>query len=196
MTPRAGRERGFSLIELLVSLAVFSLAMASLAALLLHNARTNRSQQMTLAAQGNARSCLSMILPVLRTAGWDPRNVGVVPLVLDGSGNGAFIQVRADLNEDGDTNDANEDVTIRFSSGRIEWRTTSDTTQPFVTLSEDITNDADGNGTAEPMFTPDATTHPTKIRTKITARSPVPDPRNGQYVRSTVTSDVILRASL
>ena len=99
----------------------------------------------------------------------------------------------ADLNEDGDTNDAGEDVTIRWTSDRIEWRQSSDTTQPYVILADSISNDADGDGTAETMFVADSMSNPTRITVRITARSPVPDPRTGQYIRYTVSSEVVLR---
>jgi len=104
--------------------------------------------------------------------------------------------VFADLNEDGDTNDANEDVTIRWATDKIEWRTTSDTTQPYVTLADSISNDADADGAPETMFVADSMTNPTKITVRITARSPVPDPRSGQYIRYTVSSEVVLRKNL
>ena len=107
-----------------------------------------------------------------------------------------YIEVFADLNEDGDTNDANEDITIRWATDKIEWRTTSDTTQPYVTLADSISNDADGDGTPETMFVADSMSNPTRITVRITARSPVPDPRSGQYIRYTVSSEVVLRKKL
>ena len=193
---RPRTQSGLTLIEVLVSLALLTFVMAGVATLLLQSARANRGNQLALSAQASVRNSLAMIAPVLRSAGWDPRNAGIASVVLDGSGNGNFITARADLNGDLDTLDANEDVTIRFNSGRIEWRTTSDVSQPFVTLAEDITNDADGDGTPEPMFTPDSVSAPKLIRVKITARSPVKDPRSNLYIRATDTTDIVLRRSL
>jgi len=143
--------------------------------------------------QSNARNCLSMIVQTLRTAGWDPRNAGFAAVALDPSPTNTnnYIEVFADLNEDGDASDAGEDVIIRWAVDRIEWRT--DPSQPYVTLSDSISNDADGDGTAETMFVPDSMTHPTRITVRITARSPVPDPRTGQFIRYTVSSEVVLR---
>lgn len=190
-----GREEGFSFLELLVSLAVFSMAMGGLASLLIQNSQINRVDQMRAEVQSTARNCLSMIVQTLRTAGWDPRNTGLSPVTLDPSPTNTtnYIEVYADLNEDGDTGDAGEDVLIRWSVNKIEWRTSSDTTQPFVTLADTITNDSDGDGVAEAMFVPDSTTNPTRILVRITARSPAPDPRSGQYIRYTVSSEVVLR---
>ncbi len=186
-------ESGFTLVELLVSLALLSMVLGGVAGLLVQNSRINRAEQMSAEVQSNARNCLSMIVQVLRTAGWDPRNAGFAAVALDPSPTNTnnYIEVFADLNEDGDASDAGEDVIIRWAVDRIEWRT--DPSQPYVTLSDSISNDADGDGTAETMFVPDSMTHPTRITVRITARSPVPDPRTGQFIRYTVSSEVVLR---
>jgi prepilin-type N-terminal cleavage/methylation domain-containing protein len=191
-------EAGFSLLELLVSLALLSMVMGGVAGLLVQNSKINRAEQMSAEIQSNARSCLSMIVQTLRSAGWDPRNAGFSAVALDPSPTNSnnYIEVFADLNEDGDTSDAGEDVTIRWTSSRIEWRQTSDTTQPYVILADSISNDADGDGTAETMFVADSMSNPTRITVRITAQSPVPDPRTGQYIRYTVASEIVLRKKL
>lgn len=191
-------EDGFSLLEMLVSLAIFSMAMGGLAGLLMQNSRINRANQMSAEVQSTARNCLSMIVQVLRSAGWDPRNAGFPPVVVDPSPTGTanYIEALADLNEDGDTSDSGEDMIIRWVGTRVEWRTSSDTSQPFVILADTISNDSDGDGVAETMFVPDATPNPTRVIVRITAQSPAPDPRSGQYIRYTVSSEVVLRKTL
>ncbi len=195
---RGGPEGGFTLVEVLVSLTLLSMVLGGIAALMVQNSQINRAEQMSAEVQSNARNCLTMIVQVLRTAGWDPKNAGFAAVGLDPSPTNStnYIEVFADLNEDGDTNDANEDVTIRWATDTIEWRTTSDTTQPYVTLADSISNDADGDGTPETMFVADSMSNPTRITVRITARSPVPDPRSGQYIRYTVSSEVVLRKKL
>ncbi len=195
---RDGPEGGFTLVEMLVSLTLLSMVFGGIAALMIQNSQINRTEQMSAEVQSNARNCLSMIVQVLRTAGWDPKNAGFAAVGLDPSPTNStnYIEVFADLNEDGDTNDANEDVTIRWATDTIEWRTTSDTTQPYVTLADSISNDADGDGAPETMFVADSMSNPTRITVRITAQSPVPDPRIGQYIRYTVSSEVVLRKKL
>ena len=195
---RGRKEGGFTLVEMLVSLTLLSMVFGGIAALMIQNSQINRTEQMSAEVQSNARNCLSMIVQVLRTAGWDPKNAGFAAVGLDPSPTNStnYIEVFADLNEDGDTNDANEDVTIRWATDKIEWRTTSDTTQPYVTLADSISNDADGDGAPETMFVADSMSNPTRITVRITARSPVPDPRSGQYIRYTVSSEVVLRKKL
>jgi len=79
-------QKGLSLIELLVSVAILFVILTALATALIQNARVNRGQQMSLQVQSDARNCLSMVVPVLRTAGWDPLNVGIPTVVVGGGG--------------------------------------------------------------------------------------------------------------
>jgi len=83
-----------------------------------------------------------------------------------------------------------ETVTIRQTNGRVEWRRTSNTMDPFETIGINITNDANGDGTAEQMIIPDSTTNPKRITVRVTATSPSPtrrrsvDALHGQQRRS------------
>ena len=192
-------QKGFSLVEMLVSIAVMTLALGGLATLLIQNARINKSQRMTVEVQANARNTLSMVVQRLRSAGWDPTNIGLATVTLDTdtSDSNAEIEIFADLNEDGDTLDADEQTLIRHNgtSRQIVWRPTSDVNDTFIVLSGDISNDADGDGNIEPMFVPN-TVPPTRITVQITAQSPAPDPTSGEFIRYTVSSDVVLRKAL
>jgi Tfp pilus assembly protein PilW len=188
--------RGFSLVEALVGLTIFSLAMASVAGLLVHNSRLNKAQQMTADLQANARICMAMITAKLRTAGWDPLDTGFSPITPDPDlgDNISEMELFADLAEDGDLDDSGEAVLIRHVGNRIEWRTTAG--DPFSVLAVNISNDADGDGTPEPMLIPDSTTDPRSVFVQITAESPVADPTSGLPIRYTVTSEVALRSRL
>jgi len=196
---RQRAQSGFSLIEMLVSITVLLLAMAGLSSLLIQNARVNKSQQMTVEVQANARNCLAMIVQRLRSAGWDPLNQNTFsPVILDQDTSDGIdeLEIFADLDMDGLTDSDDEQVLIRHVNNQVVWRRTNDTSDPFIVLATNITNDADGNGTPELMFVPDATPDPTVIRVRITAQSPVPDPTSGQFIRYTVSSDVALRKAL
>lgn len=192
---RTTDQRGFSLIELLLSLAVLVLVMSGVYGMLIQNARINKSQQMASEAQANARSCLQIVVQKLRTAGWDPTNAGFAGLVLDPdtSDDVSQIEVYSDLNADGDTAEEGEQVIIRHVDGRVEWRPTGNPQEGFIVLAINISNDADGDGNIEPMFQPDVTPNPTRITVQITAESPIPDPSTGEPVRYTLTSDVAIR---
>ena len=68
-------------------------------------------------------------------------------------------------------------------------------TSAFEILADNISNDANGDGTIEPMFVLDAIP-PTRITVQITAQSPVVDPNTRDFIRYTVSSDVVLRKEL
>jgi type II secretory pathway pseudopilin PulG len=197
VSPAARGADGFTIVEMMVSLVLTLFASIAMASYLIQSMQTNKSAQIAMATQANARNCMSMIQAVLRNAGWDPRDVGIPAVALDPTpaGTDNYIEVFADLNGDGDTADANEDITIRHHNDTIEWKTTAAATT-YVVLADSITNDANQDGTIEPMFTPDSTTNPKRITIRITARSYVPDPRTKQFVTYTMTSDVVLRGQL
>ncbi len=191
-------QRGFSLLELMVSLTITLLIMTGVTKMMLQNSRINRAQQMTAQVQSNARNCLSMVVQRLRSAGWDPLNVGLPVVVLDTNlgDDISEIEVYADLDSDGTTDGVDEQVLIRHIGDRIVWRRSNDVSGPFVILATNISNDADGNGTIENMFVPSSTPDPQRIRVQITARSPVPDPMSGEFIRFTAGTDVVLRKTL
>jgi prepilin-type N-terminal cleavage/methylation domain-containing protein len=197
---RARAQNGFSLVEMLVSMTVLMLALGGLTSLLIQNSKINKAQRMAAETQANARNTLSMVVQKLRSAGWDPRNTGGFPAVTtdaDLTDNVSEIEIFADLNEDTDTDDADEQIMIRHlgASNSVVWRLSSDPSAAFDVVSANITNDADGNGTPEPMFVPNASP-PTLITVTVTARSPAPDPTTRRFIRYTVSSDVVLRKSL
>ena len=191
-------QRGFSLLELLISLSVTLLIMTGVTQMMLHNARINKAQQMTAQAQSNARNCLAMVVQRLRSAGWDPLNVGIPSVTLDADlgDDISEIEVYADLDSDGTTDGMDEQVLIRHVGDRIVWRRSNDVSEPFVILATNISNDADGDGTIEAMFVPSSTPDPQRITVQITARSPVPDPMSGEFIRFTASTDIVLRKTL
>jgi prepilin-type N-terminal cleavage/methylation domain-containing protein len=190
------KQSGFSLIELLVSVTILLVVVAGVTGLLIQNSRINKSQQIRATLQSDARSCVAMIVQKLRTAGWDPSETTFAPVALDSvPGDGiSEIEVFADLDGDGDTGDPDERILIRHIADRIEWRRGAGGS--FEILAVDISNDADGDGTVEPLFVPDSLTDPTTILVRVTAESPIPDPVTGQTLRYTVSSDVALRKRL
>jgi type IV pilus assembly protein PilW len=197
-TPPVLPEAGFSLVEVLVALTIVGLATGAMAGMLIQNSQINRAQQMEAQTQADARQCLTMITQVVRSAGWDPLNTGIAPFVFDTTPLDApqFLEVHADLNEDGDTDDEGEEVHIRRSGEKVEWRLGDEDDYPFVTLAENIINDSDGDGVAEAMFVPDSTTNPTRVIVRITARSALPDSRSGAFYRYTLSSEVAVRKAL
>jgi len=197
MRANGSHERGFTLVEVMVSLVVLTLASSAMAAYLVQSMRTNKAEEMALEMQASARNCMSIVQAALRSAGWDPRDLGLPAVAVDSTPAGPdnYIEVFADLNGDGATTGANEDITIRHHNGALEWKTTA-ASATYVVLAEDVTNDADQDGTIEPMFTPSSSIDPQRITVRITVRSPAPDPRSGRYLTYTLQSEVTLRGRL
>ena len=200
----SNRQRGFSMVEVLVSLTVLSLAMAGLFSLLVHNSRLNKSEQMKAETQANARNVLSIVVQKLRSAGWDPLGTDLFTgLTLDTNTGDtiAEITVRVDYHTvalpgipDGLADQPDEVIVFRHTNNTIMWDDDDDGT--FEVLAVNISNDADGDGTIENMFVPDSTTDPQRITIQITAQSPVIDPNTRDFSRYTVTSDVYIRKDL
>ncbi|UCF67580.1 MAG: prepilin-type N-terminal cleavage/methylation domain-containing protein [Acidobacteriota bacterium] len=195
--PRAN-QRGFTIVELTVSLVLVLLLVLGMAGVLIQSAQMNRARQMAVEIQSTARNCMSQVTQTLRTAGWDPLEVGFSPVVLDAdpSDSVSYIEVFADLDSDGSTDGSGEQVLIRHVQDRIEWRRSSDTSLPFETLGVYVSNDSDGDGTIEPMFSPDSVTDPSRVVVTITVESPAPDPRSGEFLRYTLSNEVVLRRVL
>lgn len=196
---RAGPDprdcRGFGLLETLVSLTVLTLAMGALATMLINNSQINKRQQMTSKAQGDTRNCMSLIVQKLRSAGWDPEGIGFDAVSEDPDPDDgiSWIELRADLNGDGDLDEEFEQLLIRHTGNVVEWRTTPG--GDFVALAEGITNDADGDGQPERMFIAHGTPAQT-VEVKITAESPDADPLTGEPIRYTMESEIELRPRL
>ena len=97
------KQRGFSLVELMVSMAVLLLALAGLAKMTLEGSQINRAQQMTAQVQANARNCMTMVVQKLRSAGWDPANNGLAMITWDAdlTDGVSEIEVFADLDRKG-----------------------------------------------------------------------------------------------
>jgi len=202
------REAGFSLIEMLVGLTILLLAMTGLASLLIQNSQINKAEQLTVEVQGNARNTLSMVVQKMRSAGWDPMNHGIPSVRLDGDIPGSStsdsiseIEIFADLDEVGTSaadacDGTDEQIHIRHVNNQVIWRRTNDPNDPYIVVANNISNDSDGDGTIEPMFVPDDPTDPTVITVRITAQSPVVDPVTKDFIRYTVSSDVVLRKDL
>ena len=200
----AETQRGFTMIEALVSLTVLALAMSGLFSLLVHNSRLNKSEQMKAETQANARNVLSIVVQKLRSAGWDPLGTDLFNGITLDTNTGdtiAEVTVRADYHTagtpntpDGLADQIDEVIVFRHTNNTLIWDRDDDGS--FEVLAVNISNDADGDGTIENMFVPDSTIDPQQLTVQITARSPVIDPVTRDFTRYTVTSDVYIRKDL
>lgn len=114
-TKRLRNRAGFSIVELLVSLTIFSIVMGSLMGVVLTVQRRYVDQRERVRAQESLRVAQMTIAPLLRAAGADPKESLLTLVNVDPDNNGIFDDLRivTDFNPiDGDVNDDLEDVQL------------------------------------------------------------------------------------
>jgi prepilin-type N-terminal cleavage/methylation domain-containing protein len=128
---RTPTRRGFTLIELMISMLLLSIVLTAVVSVVLTMQKSYVRQRQVAGADDALRSAESTLLTVLRSAGANPKgtiSAGTSPqLVVDPLSHGAFDNVRAvaDYNPtDGDTNDPLEDVTVSVSNDTmyVRWQ--------------------------------------------------------------------------
>ncbi len=101
-------SKGFTLIELMVALALTSIIMAGIMAAYISQLKTHVTQQTIVEMQQNLRSAMQHMEKEIRMAGYDDPNktsvAGLTTVLADTFG------FTMDLNEDGDVSDSNETI--------------------------------------------------------------------------------------
>ncbi len=125
-TEGRARTHGFSLVELIISMALLSVVVIAILNSVLTTQRMYIVQATTTRAQESLRSAEFTIGTVLRTAGADPLLTGTTLVDPDPLERGEFdnLRVVSDFNPaDGDTDDVLEDVLVWVSSDTlwIRW---------------------------------------------------------------------------
>jgi prepilin-type N-terminal cleavage/methylation domain-containing protein len=109
------RRTGFTLVEMLVTLVMLSIVMASVTGMITATQRDYTRQRQALQLEENVRSAELTIARLLRTATVDPFSTSVGVLNVDPLARGVFdnIRVRSDYNPaDGDVLDLLEDALV------------------------------------------------------------------------------------
>ena len=185
MSRSLNTERGFSLIELLSSIAISGIILAAITATFISQSRSYDAQEQINGMQQGARAAMDMITREVRMAGYNTNGAAV----FDGiTYNLTEIRIQANLNGDTDTGDANEDITYAYdATDKLIERTTDGNIETLVENIEDFTfnylNQTGGAATTSDDIR--------QIQITITSKTRKPDPAytiNGGYRTFTLTS--------
>jgi len=131
----------FSLLEVMVAMAIFSIIMAGVIAAFHEQLKLNNAQQGVSAMQQNARTAMYFLVRELMMAGFDPRgtaNAGIKPVTdrhdavtltmdvtggesdgVDNDSDGETDNLREEDFGDGKTDDSNEVITYALKNGQL-----------------------------------------------------------------------------
>ena len=101
-------RHGFTLVELLIAMAVGGVVMASICSAYYSQQESYITQDQVSAMQQNLRAGLWFMERETRMAGYDPTGTADAGIV---TASATSIRFTLDLNADGDTDDSNEDIT-------------------------------------------------------------------------------------
>jgi type IV pilus assembly protein PilW len=164
---------GFTLIELMVSMAISLVVLAAIAGTFTVQTRQNSAEEQIGQMQQNVRGALDLMIREIQMAGYKPAG---------GSFNGVetststALRIKLDLNSSGDeTDDATDDISYSFDNSTGLITRTLNNTGDSATVADNITGfsftylDANGASTT-------TNTAVRKITINITARTAKPDP--------------------
>ncbi len=178
-------ENGFTLIELMASIAISGLVLGAITATFISQSRSYDAQEQINGMQQAARAAMDMITREVRMGGYNTNGAAV----FDGiTYNATQIRVQANLDGDTDTADTNEDIIYSYDAANdVIERTTGGTTETLVEYIDAFTfqylNESGGATTTSGDIR--------QIQISITARTAKSDPNytfNGGYRTYTLTS--------
>lgn len=197
---RLERRDGFSLVELIVALAVFAIITSTIYGAFIMQRRSFDLQEQMTEMQQNVRAAMDMMVREIKLAGYDdpdvisPTTMREVTLSDNLSNSKRFngityntsqLQIKVDLNGDGDNGDSNEDITYKHYNSstypyQLKRKTGAGYFQPFAENIQTFTfSYLDANG-ASTTTTADIR----QVEVAITGRTAQADPDysdNGGY---------------
>jgi prepilin-type N-terminal cleavage/methylation domain-containing protein len=125
---RRQKRAGFSIMEVMVAMAMFTIVMAALMSVVIGLQRRYVDQRERVRAQESLRVAQMTLGPLLRSAGADPKSSGLTLVNVDPDNDGVFddLNIRTDFNPiDGDVSDPLEDVSVWAADDTlwIRWQT-------------------------------------------------------------------------
>jgi Tfp pilus assembly protein PilW len=194
-------EHGFTMVEFLVSAVIFMLVAGGVFSVLTQVQRTVSYQVEIQGVLESTRLAMETVERIFQQAGNDPHKAGFAGITITSP---TEVRVRSDLtgsarpgspdkgDPDGDTDDANEDITIRFDAAgqSIDLVSGGGPAQPIASNISAFGMqyfDRDGIATSTGRDV-------SRIRLSITGVSSFPDPQTGRAFSMELISDVRLAA--
>jgi type IV pilus assembly protein PilW len=113
-------NQGFTLVELMITMAIAGMIMAAVYSAYLAQQRTSTAQRQVVEMQQNIRAALNVMMQEIRMAGYDPTKDANAAILTAGAGRMGFTQDITNNagtgDSDGDVGDANETVTYGFAT--------------------------------------------------------------------------------
>ena len=185
----SSKNEGFTLVELLISIAIFSIVLGSIFSFSIAQRRYLSVQEQISRMIQTARSVMDMISSEISIAGYSPSGAIFSGIPYDIS----QLQIYADLNGNGVLTDPSENIIYSYDAGNKRiLRNTGGGNQPLADNVQSFAFDylnAQGNPTT-------VTANIRQIRITITVRTSKPDPKytaNSGYRTYTLISLVTPR---
>lgn len=180
------RQAGFTLIEILIVMAVSALLLAGMAGFFASQAKTTSMQVLTIDTVHRARTALASMTREIRMAGYRSSGsalTGISQATAD------TIRVLVDANQDGAVAGGDEDILYAFdSAGKVITRNGTPWAGGIESLSFVYTL-KDGSTS----LTPADLSAIRKVTLTLIVRSSTIDPITGNYKRIELTSDITPR---
>ncbi len=139
-------EQGFTLIEMLVSLAIGLVILGITMSLFFVQKDTFSRQDQLSEMQQNVRAAMDMIIRDMRMAGYDPAEAGFVGIGID-TADSSTVTVYADLDGDGTTNGTDETIEYYFNNDQIARNTDASPIAEYIESLAFTYFDSAGNAT-------------------------------------------------
>jgi type IV pilus assembly protein PilW len=186
---RQPAESGFTIIELLIAMAMSGIILAAIFTFSMTQGHSLATQEQASQMVQAARAAMDLLTHDIDSAGYNPTNAAFAGVTYDAS----QLQLRADLDGDGSTDDADENIRYTYdASARQMLRNTGDGDEPVASHMTAFTFeylDTNGNPTT-------VSANIRQLRITITVRTAKPDRKyatNGGYRTYTLRSVITPR---